>query len=533
MNAATVNAAAFTLTPSGGSAVAATVAYDPATLTATLTPAQSLGYSTTFVVSVGVNAVDLAGNALVAFSSTFTTGTAPDLTPPGIVSVIPASGATNVAVDQPMVVIFSEPMDASSLTTATMSLRISSSGAPVPGIVVYNTGTNTGAFYPVDQLAYSTGYTFTVSTGVKDVAGNPLQTAATIPFVTAAPPDVTPPGVSSISPSGTGVAVNSTVTVTFNRAMNASTINSSTITLTANGSPVAASITYNAGTNTATLTPAAPLSNATTYTVTVTTGVQGSNNVALPSQVASTFTTIAAPDTTPPGISSSNPANGATNFNVRSPISVTFSEAMDPATITTSTFSLTGVCGRVSYDAGTRTATFQPSTTDTNGTRDTLIANNFDYTARVSGSVKDLAGNAMGSDVNIGFKTEAGPSGPFTLNGQIYSGTTCNSQIHVHLAFVQSGSTLTYSGACPEANECYMYPLNQAGLDAIGPNSPGLVYSRVMSGSGTINGSDLIFNFTLENGRQFTLKATVTTNNRMTGMVSGATLSPIAVEIRN
>jgi hypothetical protein len=261
--------------------------------------------------------------------------------------------------------------------------------------------------------------------------------------------------------------------------------------------------------------------------------VQGSNNVPLPGQLTSTFTTVAPSDNTPPVVSSSNPANGATGFNPRAPISVTFNEAMDPSTINSSTFSVSGVCGRVTYDSGTRTASFQPVTSDTNGTRDTLLANNFDFAATVSTGAKDLAGNALASPYTAAFKTEAGGSGPFTLNGVIYSGTTCNSGIHVHLAFVQSGSTLTYSGACPQANECYMYPLNQAAADAIGPASPGLVQTRVTSGTGTINGSDLIFNFTLENGRTFTLKATVTANNLMSGMVSGATLSPIAVEIRN
>ncbi len=76
MDPATI-ANAITLTSSGGGSVASTVAYDAATLTATLTPNSLLALATVYTVAVANGATgvkDLAGNALAdAFTASFTT----------------------------------------------------------------------------------------------------------------------------------------------------------------------------------------------------------------------------------------------------------------------------------------------------------------------------------------------------------------------------------------------------------------------------------------------------------------------------
>ncbi len=85
----------------GTSTVAATVAYNATTRTATLTPTAALASATTYTATVlgGASGVkDLAGNALATtFTWTFTTGAAADTTPPTVTGVTPAAGATNVA----------------------------------------------------------------------------------------------------------------------------------------------------------------------------------------------------------------------------------------------------------------------------------------------------------------------------------------------------------------------------------------------------------------------------------------------------
>jgi RHS repeat-associated protein len=84
------------------------------------------------------------------------------------------------------------------------------------------------------------------------------------------PTDTTPPTVSSSSPSAgaTNVNVSANVTVTFNEAMNPSTISASTIELRDSSNvQVPATVSYNASTFTATLDPNASLEANTIYTV--------------------------------------------------------------------------------------------------------------------------------------------------------------------------------------------------------------------------------------------------------------------------
>ena len=61
-------------------------------------------------------------------------------------------------------------MDASTITTTTFTVKAGSTA--VPGTVSYS-GT-TATFTPTDNLAYSTPYTATVTTGAKNLAGNAL-----------------------------------------------------------------------------------------------------------------------------------------------------------------------------------------------------------------------------------------------------------------------------------------------------------------------------------------------------------------------
>jgi hypothetical protein len=98
--------------------------------------------------------------------------------------------------------------------------------------------------------------------------------------------------VTSITPTDGSVDVLTTVipTVTFNEALNAATVNGNTIQLLAGTTPVAASVSYDATTRTATISPAAPLDNATTYTVSVS-GVADLAGNTLAQAVTSSFTT--------------------------------------------------------------------------------------------------------------------------------------------------------------------------------------------------------------------------------------------------
>lgn len=100
-----------------------------------------------------------------------------DTTPPAVVSTLPAAGATNVSTNATVTVRFSEELDASTVGSTTIFLD-QGVGADVAlqGAVVRLT--------PRAPLALDTTYTATVSTGIKDAAGNALAANFTWSFST-------------------------------------------------------------------------------------------------------------------------------------------------------------------------------------------------------------------------------------------------------------------------------------------------------------------------------------------------------------
>ena len=115
-------------------------------------------------------------------------------------------------------------------------------------------------------------------------------------------------------------------------------------------------------------------------------------------------------DTTPPTVISVFPANGSTDAWIDTNISFTFSEAIDPSTITASgSFSLVSsegpITGSITYDAISKTATFTPNHLGFWTT----------YTATISADVKDIAGNAMANKFTWSFSTSGPPLSPHPL----------------------------------------------------------------------------------------------------------------------
>jgi hypothetical protein len=126
----------------------------------------------------------------------------------------------------------------------------------------------------------------------------------------------------------------------------------------------------------------------------------------------------------PPTVTATSPAAGATGVASSANVTVTFNKAMDPTTINTTTIELrdatnTLVPAAVSYDAPSLTATLHPTA---------ALAASATYTARVHGGatdprVKDLAGNALAADSSWAFTT-APPAVLIGSEGYGYSAYT-------------------------------------------------------------------------------------------------------------
>jgi len=398
MNAATINAATFTLTGPGATSVPGVITYTGSKTT--FTPTRALANSTSFTATITTGVKDLSGVPLATnFVWTFTTAaTAP---PPTVVSTVPASGATAVPVNTLVSATFSEIMNPATINVATFTLT-GPGATPVAGTITY--AGSTATFTPTAVLASSTMFTATITTGAKDPAGVPLAANFVWAFTTAAPPTV----VSTVPVNGaTGVAVNTLVTATFSEVMNAATINGATFTLTGPGAtPVAGAISY-AG-NTATFTPTTVLASSTMFTATIATGAKDPAGLPLPANFVWTFTTAAT--AAPPTVVSTVPVNGATAVAVNTTISATFSEAMNAATINAATFTVTGpgatsVPGVITY--GGSTATFTPTT---------VLANSTVFTATITTGAKDPAGVPLAANFVWTFTTAATAAPPTVVS---------------------------------------------------------------------------------------------------------------------
>ena len=120
------------------------------------------------------------------------------------------------------------------------------------------------------------------------------------------------------------------------------------------------------------------------------------------------FATQITGDTTPPTVAATTPAAGAGAINAGTTVRAQFSEALDPATVSAATFELRDannnlVPATVAWWPETRTATLLPLAP---------LAPAANYTARLHGGgtdprVKDLAGNALAADALWSFSTAA------------------------------------------------------------------------------------------------------------------------------
>src|SRR5258706_3048304 len=278
MTASSISGATFELRNAlNGALVPATVTYNAATRTATLYPTTPL---TSFLYmakvrggSTGVK--DLSANYMLSdYSWYFFMIPLYDLTPPTVLSVSPANGATGISVNADVTALLSEEMLPSSINTSTVELR-NASGILIPAAVSYNIYTRVIKLDPTSALANSATYRATIKGGyygVRDEAGNPLPSNYTWTFTTAAVTDIVPPTVRSVSPLNltTGVSTTASVSATFSEPMTSSTINTSTFELR-NPSTIVipGSVSYNSTTRTASLTPSTALDPSTIYTAIV------------------------------------------------------------------------------------------------------------------------------------------------------------------------------------------------------------------------------------------------------------------------
>ena len=170
-----------------------TVVVAPDGLSATLTPLAPLTVETVYSVTVTSAVTDVAGNPLdqdagtIGLQPFISSFTSLDVTPPTIIGVAPVDLATDIPVTTAVTVAFSEPVNPASLSAATFAV---SDGSPVAGSIAVAADGLSATFTPTANLEYGVLYTVTITTGITDLAGNPLTAGLVSGFTTTPPVEV-------------------------------------------------------------------------------------------------------------------------------------------------------------------------------------------------------------------------------------------------------------------------------------------------------------------------------------------------------
>ncbi len=403
----------------------------------------------------------------------FERNVAPDTTPPAVASVTPPGGTADADPASLVTATFNEELNPATVTGSTVFLR-TGAGALVPASVSYDLGSSTATLDPSSTLVPGTTYTATVkggAAGVADRAGNRLQQDRTWSFEIAPPPTcpctIFAPNAAPAQPdasdnrpvevgvkfradedgyitgirfykgaSNTGAHVGHLWSRTGKKRAEATFTSESASgwqqvmfqqpVWVAQGRTYVAS--YHSPTGGHALDepyfgvgvdrpPLHALAN----------GIDGGNGVyrfgasGYPTQsfnasnywVDVVFERNAAPDTTPPQVTSEAPVNGVRDVDVGTKPSASFSEALDPASVNATTFTLrnaagTAVPAQVTYDLGDATATLTPNQP---------LAHLTTYTATLKGGptgIADRSGNRLAQDRTWSFETEPPPPPPPT-----------------------------------------------------------------------------------------------------------------------
>ncbi len=277
--------AAFTISPS----VEGAFSWSASSLT--FTPAARLPLRTAFEVLVGSGVRDRAGNAMARGPDPFLFETVGN---PTVVTSEPVDGASEIALDAPIVVEFSTLMDTASVEAA---IRLAPSSD-----VTLRWGRERLTIAPVAQWEPNRRFSLTIGVGARDQAGTPLEHPFRLTFRTVAAGLATEAVVPA--DASAGISVFTPIALVFDQALDPESVNDDILTIEPGiagsldvvAAPGAAGLEDDA-TRILRFQPSGPLDPNTTYQVTLGPGLRGADGAGMPAGLAWSFTT-GAPSTT-------------------------------------------------------------------------------------------------------------------------------------------------------------------------------------------------------------------------------------------
>ena len=210
---------------------------------------------------------------------------------PRVSATYPAAGQLDIPTNHKIAVVFSEAMNASSLTAERFTV-LDGGGAPVTGQLEYVAASNAWTFTPSAPLAADSSFTATVSGAITDDGGgNALGDDVSWDFMTGPGADDTAPSVSVQWPGNSCncAPVSTRILAGLNEFADPGSVTADTVSVAAAGAPVAGTTIYRG--NFLEFRPDAALSPGVTYTVTVSGALRDPAGLPLAADHAWDFTT--------------------------------------------------------------------------------------------------------------------------------------------------------------------------------------------------------------------------------------------------
>ncbi|MFT5224903.1 MAG: hypothetical protein ACI8XX_000650 [Polaribacter sp.] len=434
----TIKDASFTILDANNNAPEGDLTVDESSKAISFKPTDADGFLANTVYTVTLTAIVNGENK--AHISRFTTTEELDTIVPLVSSFSPAS--TGIPVNRSIIAVFSESLDPSTVNSDIVSSDDNDTDTDndinsfivtylvdgvvtmVDGKVVYSETDKQATFkqkFDLD-LEPNTTYTATITTHVKDLAGNALENPVSWTFTTGT--------IISVEPvdGAESVPINSQVVAFFSEALDAAAVASLTFEVRDpdnNSAPGGSHVYDNDSKSVRFNHDGNNFAQDTVYTATITT-VSDAN---FTNNYVWSFKTGVQVDTDPPTVVETTPKHEETGAATNRIISATFNELLDPFTVEADgTFTVADgsgnpVLGTVTYE--NKLISFTPNP---------ILEEATTYTATITTAVEDLAGNQLKATADttdaptIGyvwtFVTGAAAQGPAPPNLRAVGGFT-------------------------------------------------------------------------------------------------------------
>ena len=295
--------------------------------------------SSTISITTG-NILDYAGNLFTPASKQFVTAALPDYGAPSA-SLDFGGGQSGVATNASFTCRYSEPMDPSSVYDGNTFVWSYVTNAHIPVTYTWSADLTAVTMTPQNPL-YANSQYYYACYGAIDLTGNGMNNTNAW-FNTGNGPSSAGPIVLQINPPNgfinvplnteSGPWAGSSLGLLFSEPVATNTLGNITLT-PQGGGPMPIGVVPEYGNTIAWVELPWALAPNTKYTYSVTGVTDYSGNPVTPT--TSTFTTGSSFDYSQPAGVSTVPANNATNVDVNTPLSFTFSKAVDPVLVTSS-----------------------------------------------------------------------------------------------------------------------------------------------------------------------------------------------------